>query len=106
MAENGNTEHLSLEEQAKRRPKGKSLRPLMSLLPFVMRYKLAIFLGFIALTVAAAVTLAVPVAIRRVIDQGFSRDNASMIDNYFGAMLIVVLGILTAGLVVGTNSVA
>ncbi len=96
MAENGGTEHLSLEEQAKRRPKGKSLRPLMTLLPFVLRYKLAILLGFVALTVAAAVTLAVPVAIRRVIDQGFSRDNASMVDNYFVAMLVVVLALAVA----------
>ncbi|MEM7428319.1 MAG: ABC transporter transmembrane domain-containing protein [Pseudomonadota bacterium] len=96
MAENGATEHLSLEEQAKRRPKGKSLKPLMSLLPFVLRYKAAIVFGFISLTVAAAVALAVPIAIRRVIDQGFSRDNASMIDNYFGAMLIVVLALAVA----------
>ncbi len=96
MAENGNNEHLSLEDQAKRRPKGKSLKPLTSLLPFVLRYKLAIFLGFIALTVAAAVTLAVPVAIRRVIDKGFSGDDALIIDNYFLAMLAVVLALAVA----------
>ena len=54
------------------------------------------FLAFIALTVAAAVTLAVPIAIRRVIDEGFSRDNASMVDNYFLAMLAVVLALAVA----------
>ena len=96
MSESGNTDHLSLEDQAKRRPKGKSLRPLARLAPFVLKYKLAMFLAFIALTVAAAVTLAVPVAIRRVIDQGFSNENAAMVDNYFLAMLVVVLALAVA----------
>lgn len=90
------TEHLTLEEQAQRRPKGKSVRPLLRLLPFVLKYRLAIFLAFIALSVAAAVTLAVPVAIRRVIDEGFSRDNAAMVDNYFLAMMAVVLALAVA----------
>lgn len=96
MSEAGNTDHLSLEDQAKRRPKGKSLRPLARLAPFVLKYKLAMFLAFIALTAAAAVTLAVPVAIRRVIDQGFSNENAAMVDNYFLAMLGVVLALAVA----------
>ena len=90
------TDHLSLEDQAQRRPKGKSLRPLLRLLPFVLRYKGAMVLAFIALTVAAAVTLAVPIAIRRVIDEGFSGDNAAMVDNYFLAMLAVVLALAVA----------
>lgn len=96
MSESGNTDHLSLEDQAKRRPKGKSLRPLARLAPFVLKYKLAMFLAFIALMAAAAVTLAVPVAIRRVIDQGFSNENAAMVDNYFLAMLGVVLALAVA----------
>ncbi|MEM1199421.1 MAG: ABC transporter transmembrane domain-containing protein [Pseudomonadota bacterium] len=87
---------MSLEDQAERRPKGKSLRPLLRLLPFVLRYKAAMVLAFIALTVAAAVTLAVPIAIRRVIDEGFSRDNASMVDNYFLAMMAVVFALAVA----------
>ncbi|MEM8688557.1 MAG: ABC transporter transmembrane domain-containing protein [Pseudomonadota bacterium] len=87
---------MSLEEQAKRRPKGRSVRPLLRLLPFALRYKAVMVMAFFALTVAAGVTLAVPVAIRRVIDEGFSQDNASMVDNYFLAMLAVVLALAVA----------
>ncbi len=72
------------------------MRPLLRLLPFVLKYKAVMFLAFIALTVAAAVTLAVPIAIRRVIDEGFSRDNAAMVDNYFLAMMAVVLALAVA----------
>ncbi|MCP5083692.1 MAG: ATP-binding cassette domain-containing protein [Alphaproteobacteria bacterium] len=72
------------------------MRPLLRLLPFVLKYKMAIFLAFIALSVAAAVTLAVPIAIRRVIDEGFSRDNAAMVDNYFLGMMAVVLALAIA----------
>jgi ATP-binding cassette subfamily B protein len=43
-----------------------------------------------ALIVAALATLAVPLAVRRMIDVGFSAANTSLIDNYFLVMLLVV----------------
>jgi ATP-binding cassette subfamily B protein len=49
------------------------LRPLLALAPYVARYRGRAFLAFIALTVAALTTLVVPVAVRRMIDFGFSR---------------------------------
>lgn len=66
------------------------LRPLMTLWPFVMRYKVRLFFAFVALVVAAAATLAIPVAVRRVIDFGFSAETKELIDVYFAVMLIVV----------------
>ena len=81
----------SYEELARRRPKGRNLRPLLRLTPFLRRYKLQMVMALIALLAAAGATLAVPVAIRRIIDNGFSADNAALIDRYFLAMLAVVV---------------
>ncbi len=54
-------------------------------------YMLRIFLAFIALTIAAAATLVLPVTIRRIIDQGFFVDNAQYIDRYFLVLLAIVI---------------
>ena len=48
-------------------------------------------LALIALLAAAGATLAVPVAVRRIIDNGFTADNAALVDKYFLAMLAVVV---------------
>ena len=79
------------EEQARRRPRGRNLRPLLRLTPFLRRYKLQMVLATIALLAAAGATLAVPVAVRRIIDNGFTTDNAPLVNQYFLAMLAVVL---------------
>jgi ATP-binding cassette, subfamily B, bacterial len=79
------------EDEARRRPRGKNLRPLLRLTPFLSRYKLQMVMAIIALLAAAGATLAVPVAVRRIIDNGFSTENAALVDRYFMAMLIVVV---------------
>ncbi|MBZ0217931.1 MAG: ATP-binding cassette domain-containing protein [Fimbriimonadaceae bacterium] len=66
------------------------LRPLLTLWPFVMRYKIRLFFAFVALVIAAAATLAIPMAVRRVIDFGFSVETKELIDVYFAVMLVVV----------------
>ena len=48
------------------------LRPLLALAPYVARYRGRAFLALISLTVAAITTLVVPVAVRRMIDFGFT----------------------------------
>src|SRR5581483_2793288 len=48
------------------------LRPLKSLLPYVGRYRGRAAAAFCALLAAALATLAVPLAVRRMIDFGFS----------------------------------
>lgn len=72
------------------RPKAplKALRPLI---PFALRYRGRIAAGLIALMCASASTLIVPIAMRRVIDHGFSEDGSGVIDAYFLALLGVVL---------------
>jgi ATP-binding cassette subfamily B protein len=66
------------------------LRPLMSLLPYVRRYRGRVLAALLALIVAALTTLAVPLAVRRMIDFGFSGEKLTLIDSYFAVMIGVV----------------
>ena len=81
----------SYEDEARRRPKSRNLRPLLRLTPFLRPYRRQMIFALIALLAAAGATLAVPVAVRRIIDNGFTADNAALVDKYFLAMLAVVL---------------
>ena len=81
----------AFDEDAMRRKKGRSMKPLMQLLPHVLRYKGMIALATFSLVMAAMATLAVPIAVRRMIDHGFSAENSQFIDQYFGVMFGVVL---------------
>ena len=79
------------EDEARRRPKSRNLRPLLRLTPFLRPYRRQLFFALIALLAAAGATLAVPVAVRRIIDNGFTAENALLVDKYFLAMLAVVV---------------
>ena len=72
-----------------------SLKSLLPLVPYALRYRKRIFLALIALIIASSSTLAIPLAVRRMIDFGFSTEGAGLIDRYF-AMMIVVVTILAA----------
>jgi ATP-binding cassette subfamily B protein len=84
------------EQEAKRRGKSRDLRPLRRLLPFLYRYKPQVAMALIALVVASVATLAIPIAVRRVFDHGFTGENAGLVDQYFAVMLAVV-GLLAVG---------
>jgi ATP-binding cassette subfamily B protein len=66
------------------------LRPLLALAPYVARYRGRAVLAFISLTIAAITTLIVPVAVRRMIDFGFSPEGIALINSYFSVMIAVV----------------
>ena len=70
--------------------RSRSIKPLLGLVPFVMRYRARVVAALIALVVAAVATLAVPIAVRRMIDNGFDAHRAGLIDEYFGVMILVV----------------
>ena len=53
-----------------------SLGALKPLAPYALAHRTRIVLALIALTIASAATLVVPIAVRRMIDFGFSADNA------------------------------
>jgi ATP-binding cassette subfamily B protein len=70
------------------RPKGSSLKPLRALLPFLAPYRGRMIIAFLALLAAAAAMLALPQALKNVIDKGFSAANAAAIDKYFLLLLV------------------
>ena len=76
----------------------RKLSPLAQITPFLAPYRGTLALAFIALLIAAAASLVLPVAVRQMIDQGFSRSNTEHIDRYFLLLFGVatVLGLFTA----------
>ena len=79
-------------------PTAAKLAPLARLGHFLRPYQVRLILAFIALTIAAAASLVLPVAVRQMIDLGFSRANSAHIDRYFLLLFVVavVLGVFVA----------
>jgi ATP-binding cassette subfamily B protein len=75
---------------APRKPK---LKPLVALLPYIRRYRGRALGALGALLAASLATLAVPLAVRRMIDFGFTHQGLNLIDSYF-AVMIAVAGVL------------
>ncbi|MBA5777292.1 ATP-binding cassette domain-containing protein [Stappia sp. F7233] len=71
----------------------RSIRPLAALVPYLARYKGRVAAALFALVGAACATLILPVAIRRMIDNGFASDNAALINSYFAVLILVVAGL-------------
>lgn len=76
----------------------KNIRPLRKLWPFLRQYKPQLAYASIALILAASATLALPVALRFLIDAGFSEENRALVNQQFFSLLILalVLGAATA----------
>ncbi len=68
------------------REKSKRISALTALWPFMRPYRGLLALAVIALTLTAAVSLVLPMAVRRVVD-GFNSEEAGLLDQYFGAAL-------------------
>jgi ATP-binding cassette, subfamily B, bacterial len=62
------------------RPKAKSLAPLRSLVPFLAPHWRLLALALAALLVAASAQLALPVALRSLIDEGLALRDAATIN--------------------------
>jgi ATP-binding cassette, subfamily B, bacterial len=67
-----------------------SLAALRPLAPYAFVHRTRIGLALAALVIASAATLVVPIAVRRMIDFGFSADNAGLIRAYFLSMIGIV----------------
>jgi ATP-binding cassette subfamily B protein len=76
------------------RPRAKSLNPLLSLLPFLRPYRLMMLGGIVALLIAAGAQLALPVALRQLIDHVFAEKDIGTINKWF-------LGFLAAAVIFG-----
>ncbi|MBT7953464.1 MAG: ATP-binding cassette domain-containing protein [Gammaproteobacteria bacterium] len=73
------------------RPKASSVRPLKMALPFIKPYTGRLMLAFICLSIASISMLGMPIAIRYVVDYGFSSNNVDSINLYFMALLGLAL---------------
>lgn len=71
------------------------LRPLLALWPYLMRYRGRVAGALVALVVASLATLAVPLAVKRMIDFGFNAESFEEINSYF-AIMIAVVAVLAA----------
>ena len=69
----------------------KSVRPLAKLLPYVIRYRKLVIGAVISLSIAAATTLTLPMAVRRMIDHGFSNSDSGFINTYFTMLMILAI---------------
>lgn len=79
------------ETSSSERPKAKSLKPLRSLWPLIRPYRLMLSAAMAALLIAATAMLALPVALRYLIDNGFIAQDLSTINRYFGWFLAAAL---------------
>ena len=98
MSEAANPAIEAIEEEAARRKPAKAVRPILGLMPFIGRYKGMVTAAFISLVMATIATLIVPIAGRRLLDNGFDSGNADFLDTYFLALIAVaaLLGIASA----------
>jgi ATP-binding cassette, subfamily B, bacterial len=68
------------------RARSRDLQPLRDLVPFLKPYRGMLLAALAALLLAAGATLSLPVAVRFMIDEGFSAESAAQIDRYFLAL--------------------
>ncbi|WP_069299260.1 ABC transporter transmembrane domain-containing protein [Neptunicoccus sediminis] len=85
----------SMSADPQSREKSKTVGPLRGLAPFLKPYRLMIALAGVSLAVTAALSLLLPLAVRRVVD-GFSTGSTQLMDQYFGAA-IAIAGLLAVG---------
>jgi ATP-binding cassette subfamily B protein len=81
---------MSQSSDAGQKPARASLAALRPLLPYGLAYRGRVAGALIALIVASGATLVVPIAVRRMIDFGFSGQESGLIRDYFIAMIGVV----------------
>jgi len=80
------------------RPKGSSLAPLKALVPYLRPYRSHLVAALVALLVAAAAMLSLPIALRHLIDQGLTSHSGETINRYFAAFMAAagVFGVFAA----------
>jgi ATP-binding cassette, subfamily B, bacterial len=80
------------------RPRPKSLNPLLALWPFLRPYWPMMVGGVFALLIAAAAQLALPVALRQLIDHVFAEKNLGIINKWFFGLIAaaVIYGVFAA----------
>lgn len=68
----------------------RKLSSLLQLIDFFKPYTFRLFIAFIVLIIAAGAALALPIAIKLIIDQGYLLQQKEMLDRYFILLLAIV----------------
>ena len=76
------------------KPARQSMRPLLQLKPFLLKHKGMLAGAAISLVLSSMAMLAVPLAVRRMIDNGFIANDGQLIDNYF--LTLIGIGAILA----------
>lgn len=76
------------DREDRERPSASSLQPLKTLVPFILPYRVTVMAALAALLVAAIAMLAMPVALRYLIDNGFIAQDITRVNQYFGWFLL------------------
>ena len=84
------------EEEARRRLRAKSIKPLLGLLPLLAAHKKKMLFALLALLAAAAASLAIPLAVREVIDGGFNAVQTEISFRIFIFSSVLALFLATA----------
>ncbi len=71
--------------------KRRNLRPLARIFPYLKSYRLLVGGALVSLLLAALTTLTLPIAVRRMIDNGFSAADSDLIANYFSMMIVIAV---------------
>jgi ATP-binding cassette subfamily B protein len=79
------------EARAAEREKARSIGPLRGLWPYLRPYRVTLWAALVALSVTAGLSLSLPLAVRRVVDNFFN-ESLTLVDAYFaGAIGIAAL---------------
>jgi len=73
------------------RPRGKSFGPLRTLVPFLRPYRRTLLAALSALLIASGAMLALPIALRFLIDNGFIARDIGTVNRYFVWFLVAAL---------------
>ena len=84
---------MSRQAQGTEEKRRKSVKPLLGLLPYIKRYRKLVAGALFFLALAAVATLALPLAVRRMVDHGFNQTDSGFIDSYF-VMLMAIAAVL------------
>lgn len=74
--------------------KSRSLKPLGRLTPYIMRYRGLVAGALVSLALAAVTSLALPLAVRRMIDHGFTQADGHFINSYF--LMLMAMAVVLA----------
>ncbi len=94
MADNPGAEvAAAIAREAQSRTRGRDIRVLRRLMPFVLPYKGYIAAAAVFLLLSTAATLMIPPAAKQMIDHGFSKENTAAINESFLYVLAVAIGL-------------